>query len=114
MHFILTQDNKSELVDLQSFPCLKENQYISSYGRQITPYSLFKLPSFSQLHIQTRVLGGSLSEDDRALAIKRFTVQVCRKCNARLSIRADHCRKRMCGFSDKLRMKKKLREVGKK
>lgn len=61
-----------------------------------------------------RLFGGKLTEDDKALANRRIDIKVCRKCNARLSIRATHCRKRMCGFSNKLRLKKKLRETGKK
>ncbi|KAG0437333.1 Ubiquitin-60S ribosomal protein L40 [Dictyocoela muelleri] len=61
-----------------------------------------------------KILGGKLTEDDKALANKRIDIKVCRKCNARLSIRATHCRKRKCGFSNKLRLKKKLRETGKK
>ena len=34
---------------------------------------------------------------------------VCRKCYARLPIRATHCRKKKCGHSNMIRMKKKLK-----
>lgn len=35
--------------------------------------------------------------------------QVCRKCYARLPKRALNCRKKCCGHSSELRMKKKLK-----
>ena len=35
--------------------------------------------------------------------------QICRKCYARLPIRAKNCRKKQCGRSSQLRPKKKLR-----
>ena len=34
--------------------------------------------------------------------------KVCRKCYARLNIRATNCRKKKCGHSNQLRLKKKL------
>lgn len=112
MLFLITENTKTFLRHLYSMPILSFKQYITVNGRKIG--SLDGLKPFSHLIVQTRLLGGSLSENEKTLAMKRFTVQVCRKCNSRLSIRATHCRKRKCGFSNKLRMKKKLREVGKK
>lgn len=35
--------------------------------------------------------------------------KICRKCYARLPIRAVNCRKKKCGRSSQLRIKKKLR-----
>ena len=35
--------------------------------------------------------------------------QVCRRCYARLPLRAANCRKKKCGHSSDLRMKKKLK-----
>ena len=34
---------------------------------------------------------------------------ICRKCYARLPLRAKNCRKKKCGHSSKLRLKKKLK-----
>ncbi len=34
---------------------------------------------------------------------------ICRKCYARLSIRAKNCRKKKCGRTNDLRIKKKLK-----
>ena len=34
--------------------------------------------------------------------------KICRKCYARLSIRSNNCRKKKCGKSSDLRLKKKL------
>ena len=34
---------------------------------------------------------------------------VCRKCYARLPLRASNCRKKKCGHSNQLRLKKKLK-----
>ena len=35
--------------------------------------------------------------------------KICRKCYARLPLRAKNCRKKKCGHSSNLRMKKKLK-----
>ena len=42
---------------------------------------------------------------------KRYNCErmICRKCYARLSIRATNCRKKNCGKSSDLRVKKKLK-----
>lgn len=52
------------------------------------------------------VLDPSLSEIARKVNCERM---VCRKCYARLPIRAKNCRKKKCGRSNDLRVKKKLR-----
>merc|ERR1711915_504676 len=114
MYFFINKNGTNMLRNINNFTELSINnsQTVSSNGRMIR--SLKNLPAFSTININNKILGGTLSENDRELGIKRFTVMVCRKCNASNSIRATHCRKRACGFSNKLRQKKKLREVGKK
>lgn len=36
---------------------------------------------------------------------------VCRKCYARLPLRARNCRKKKCGHSNDLRLKEKIRQI---
>lgn len=118
MHLFIEQNNQKQLKRIQSFVELSNILPIDSlpitYNNIVTASNFQYLKPFSTINIQRKLKAGSLSEDDKALALKRLNVQVCRKCCARLSPRAEHCRKRMCGYSIKLRLKKKLREVGKK
>jgi len=39
----------------------------------------------------------------------RIKKKICRKCYARLDIRATNCRKNKCGHTSDLRLKKKLK-----
>lgn len=50
-------------------------------------------------------------EPSLALIAKKYNCEkmVCRKCFARLPARAKKCRKRGCGHSSSLRVKKKLK-----
>ncbi|KRH92886.1 Ubiquitin/60s ribosomal protein L40 fusion [Pseudoloma neurophilia] len=112
MLIFLLENGLTTLTNIISLPSLNKNQFMTVNGKPIENIS--NVLPFSIVQIFTRLKGGALQENEKALAMKRFNTKVCRKCNARLSIRATHCRKRQCGFSNKLRMKKKLREVGKK
>ena len=54
--------------------------------------------------------GGAIDPNLIKLARKNNCEKmVCRKCYARLHLRAKNCRKRKCGHSNHLRVKKKLK-----
>ncbi|GMT18625.1 hypothetical protein PFISCL1PPCAC_9922 [Pristionchus fissidentatus] len=62
------------------------------------------------LHLSLRLLGGIIEPSLRLLAQKyNCDKQICRGCYARLPPRATNCRKKKCGHSNDLRIKKKLK-----
>nr|UXY88022.1 ubiquitin [Cryptomonas curvata] len=57
-----------------------------------------------------RLLGGIIEPTLAAIARKNNCEKlICRKCYARLHPRAKNCRKKACGRSNQLRIKKKLK-----
>ena len=69
--------------------------------------SNFDQPSISAF---TRLRGGVIEPSLRLLAQKyNCDKMICRKCYARLHPRATNCRKKMCGHTSNLRVKKKLK-----
>lgn len=54
------------------------------------------------------VLGGGkdLTEEDKNLALSYLNVKICRDCYSKNALNAKVCRKKMCGHSKNLRMKK--------
>lgn len=114
---LLSLPNAKNIVVVDTYEhlvSLAPDHILSSAGRIVSSQIFSYLRPYSLITATGRLHGGTLSEDDRALASKRLNIKICRKCYARLPIRAEHCRKRMCGYSNKLRMKKKLRESSKK
>ena len=64
----------------------------------------------STLHLVLRLRGGAIEPTLAALAKKTNTEKkICRICYARLPPRATNCRKKKCGHSNQLRIKKKLK-----
>ena len=64
----------------------------------------------STLHLVLRLRGGIIEPNLRTLAQKYNTdKKICRKCYARMDPRAVNCRKKSCGHTNQLRLKKKLK-----
>jgi large subunit ribosomal protein L40e len=71
---------------------------------------LKKISDVQEAITRIELKGGAIDPNLIKLARKNNCEKmVCRKCYARLHLRAKNCRKRKCGHSNHLRLKKKLK-----
>jgi large subunit ribosomal protein L40e len=69
------------------------------------------LENLSTAQLLLRLRGGVMDPTLKVLAKKyNCDKKVCRKCYATLPIKATNCRKRKCGHSNQIRLKKKPKD----
>lgn len=105
------QDVKEQIQSKQGLPV--EEQRLIYAGKQLEDEQTLSQCSVerdSTLHLVMRLRGGIIEPSLQILARKyNQDKMICRKCYARLHPRAVNCRKKKCGHTNQLRVKKKIK-----
>ena len=94
------------------FACADEMRLVFE-GKQLdaaAPLAECGVDAGATVHLLPRIEGGVI-EPSLVVLAKKYNQEkkVCRICYARLPLRATNCRKKICGHSNQLRPKKKLK-----
>ncbi|CAL8463653.1 g3187 [Coccomyxa elongata] len=102
---------KAQIAGKEGIP--SEAQRLIYSGRQLEDEQTlahYDVERDSTLHLVMRLRGGIIEPSLQILARKyNQDKMICRKCYARLHPRAVNCRKKKCGHTNQLRVKKKLK-----
>ncbi|CAL8460511.1 g40 [Coccomyxa elongata] len=102
---------KAQIAGKEGIPI--EVQRLIYSGRQLEDeqtLARYDVERDSTLHLVMRLRGGIIEPSLQILARKyNQDKMICRKCYARLHPRAVNCRKKKCGHTNQLRVKKKLK-----